>query len=401
MVYLSIPQAPPKVSYLNEDQVELLLYQTGTHQIHERIQESTPFKELILYTSHLYRSKKEDYVVFLIGAGPSVYRSNAIVGCGVGNITGTGFKVRYVYEDIRQHRWREKNNKPHHIYQQLVVECYGVEVHEGDFGFLLYHHLKYNKTIAILSDQPVAIPSFKVQPTQGNISSVVCTKILSRGVSWLPEFLRYQKTLGVDHVHLSILDTFIKDGGYRDILVNDSFFMKAIREKYITIHIWKEWYKSWEWFYFGNILMYLDCIYRYRGTYDFVSLWDTDDFFTVRVPGMSYKDFLVNYCYKEGIGSCSFRWLYYYPGVCGFRKDIGEDGNVTHSMVPHSPRHEQKKAYKSVHLSTAIQDSSFHDASCNSCLVEGYRPVLIPPHIAYMAHLRLNKNIPPSSVCYF
>ena len=81
--------------------------------------------------------------------------------------------------------------------------------------------------------------------------------------------------------------------------------------------------------------MHLDCIYRYHGTYDFISLLNTDDFLTIRVPGMSYKNFILKHLYLEGIGSCSFKWLFDYPGLCGMKGKVGDDGNVTANLVPY------------------------------------------------------------------
>jgi len=394
------------MNILKTDEVDLLLYEGNvSSNLPSLIQASSPSKDLVVYTSHLYRvENSSSFVIFLIGASQKVYKSRSIIGCGVGDRIATSFKVRYVYEDIRLHRWQKILKSPFHPYQQLVVECYGIAVKEGDLSFLLYYNTTTDTIVRVYSDYPVAIPPSRVAPSEetGNVSSVVCTKVLSRGVSWLPEFLRYQKSLGVDHVHIAILDTFIKDGGFRDILANNSFFLKAVRENFITIQIWKEWYNSTndEWFYYGNILMYLDCIYRYRGTYDFVSLLDTDDFLTIRVPGLSYKEFLMQYCYKEGIGSCSFRWLFYSPGLCGMHQKVGKDGNVTKSMTPHNPRYEQNTNFKPIHRSNAIRDSSFHDASCSVCLHKGYMAILVPENVAYVAHNRLYSQYTKGQVCY-
>ena len=105
----------------------------------------------------------------------------------------------------------------------------------------------------------------------------------------LPEFLRYQKTLGVYHVHLAILNEFIKDNGFLDILSKDRFFVEHQRNNYITLKVWNEWHEKKEWHDYGTMLMYLDCLYRYQGTYDYIILLDTDDFITVCVPGMCLK----------------------------------------------------------------------------------------------------------------
>ena len=387
---------------MRTDRVNLLLYQSNINFEQNPLLPSSPLsKELVVYTSFLYSSSDNgSFVIFLIGASQRVYKSRSIVGCGVGKNIATRFKVRYIYEDIRLYRWLRKLHRPKQQYQQLAVECYGIDIEDKDPSFLLFHNSTLNLTVMVHSDQPMVVPAPRVPPKyDSNVTSVVCTKALSRGVSWLPEFLRYQKTLGVDHVHVAILDTFIKDQGFRDILANDSFFMRGVKEGFITVQVWKEWYQKDEWFYYGNILMYLDCIYRYRGTYDFVSLLDTDDFFTIRVPNLSYNDFLVKYCYKEGIGSCSLKWEFYYPGICGMKKDVGEDGNVTASMIPHMPTLEQRTNHKPIHLTKAIRDSSFHDASCSECLLKGYRAIIIPENIAYVAHNRLHVNKSKKEVC--
>ena len=62
-------------------------------------------------------------------------------------------------------------------------------------------------------------------------------------MTWLLEFIRYQKTLGVDHVYLNILDSFIKDGGFKAHL-EDSHFAQAMTEGFVTVSVWTDWYES-------------------------------------------------------------------------------------------------------------------------------------------------------------
>ena len=392
-----------KLLFLKVDQVNLSLYESNiSAHANTLIVDYPPSKSFVVFMSILYKHEnEEDVIMFLIGASQAGYLSQSIAGCGVDNTMGTSFKVRYVYEDVRQHRWQKIKKTPIHKYQQLIVECYGITIDGEARSFLLYYNKSMNILMRVYSSDLVVVPAPRVTPkSNSNITSVVCTKALSRGVPWLPEFLRYQKTLGVDHIHVAILDTFMKDGGYRDILANNSFFLRGVKEGFITVQVWRELYQKDEWFYYGNILMYLDCTYRYRGTYDFVSLLDTDDFLTIRVPGMSYKDFILKHCYLEGIGSCSFKWLFYYPGLCGMKGKVGGDGNVTANLVPHRARKEQRWNYKSIHLSGAIRDSSFHDASCSECLLKGYRAILIPENIAYVAHNRIWSKHKKEKLCH-
>ena len=50
---------------------------------------------------------------------------------------------------------------------------------------------------------------------------------------------------------------------------------------------------------------------------------------------------------------------------------MGEDGNVTAALVPHKPF--TAAHLKSIHLSAAVVDSSFHTAVCDICLLKGYK----------------------------
>ena len=378
--------------------------------LHEKEEDSSPLtsplllpfpmsKDLIVFSAHLDNRPQRihnNITMIFIGASKKVFELKMIIGCGVGSAVASDFNVRYVYEDNLMHRWLGKYK---YRYEQLVVECYDLPIVPGDKAFVIYR-ASPSDMVAVHTIKQVTIPGPRISPKgRHNFSVVVCTKAHTRGVTWLPEFLRYQKTLGVDHVHLTILDEFIKDEGFRDYLSNDSFFFNHVKDNYISVQVWKEWYADKEWYVHGTILMYLDCLYRYRGTYDFVSFMDTDDFFTVRVPGMTYKDVIEKYCLKRTIGSCTFTWLFYYPGICGLKKKIGEDGNVTAVIVPHKGVKEQDNL-KSIHFSEAVVDSSFHEAKCRTCLLKGYKVMHVPQRVAYVAHHRLYvENKKKKKVC--
>ena len=356
-------------------------------------------KEVVLFNAFFDSRSRNGHnnltMIFLVGS-KKVFNEKLIKGCGVGNTAAKDFHLRYVQEDNLMHGWLgiDKFN-----YEQLALECYDVPVQPGDKAFVTYQPQASSAPIVLDTTNPVVIPAPKVIPKGPHkYSVVVCSKAHSRGVTWLPEFLRYQKTLGVDHVHLAVLDAFIKDKGFMDYLVKDNLFLKNIREEFITLQLWKEWYGGNEWYVHGTILMYLDCIYRYRGTYDYVSLMDSDDFFTVRVPGMSYKDLIAKYCTGKGIGSCSFDWLWYYPGLCGMKRNVSDDGNVTAAMVPHEAQRVSGNL-KSIHLTAAVLDSSFHDAKCSHCMMAGFRVVHVEPEVAYVAHQRMYMGKENKKVC--
>ena len=345
-------------------------------------------KSLVLFDAFFDsrgRNSHENITMIFLVASKVMFEQKKVTGCGVGDTVANAFNLRYVQEDHLMHGWLGKNKFK---YEQLALECYDVPVTPGERAFVIFN-AGQNETAVIHTANPVVFPAPRVTPSgPHNFSVLVCTKVHNKGVSWFPEFLRYQKTLGVDHIHLQVLDKFITDEGFQDSVAKDSFFVKLHKEKFMSLQLWNEWYNDEDWYVHGTILMYLDCLYRFRGTYDFITLMDTDDFFTVRAPGMTYKDMIAKYCMGATTGSCSFKWLWYFPGICGMAGKVAKDGNVTAAIKFHQPEDTQGNL-KSIHRSTAVLDSSFHDARCDTCLLEGYKVVHVPPHIAYAAHQRL------------
>ena len=353
-------------------------------------------KELVLFDAYLdsrSRSGHRNLTMIFIAASREVLEKKSITGCGVGISTATHFHVRYTQEDKQVH-----SRKKYYKYEQMMLECFDVPLSPGDQAFVEYK-TSHNTTVVIHTTRPVVIPEPRITPNgPNNISVVVCTKAYNRGVTWLPEFLRYQKALGVDHVHLAVLDEFIKDNGFLDYLSRDNFFVEHQRNNYITVKLWNEWHGKYEWYDHGTMFMYLDCIYRYRGTYDYITLLDTDDFFTVCVPGMSLKDMIMKYCSSNTTGSCGFKWKFYYPELCGLKRNVSEDGNVTAAMNPHEPDN-IKTSLKSIHRTAAVIDSTYHVATCPTCLMKGYKVVQVPLHIAYTAHQRKNASKEKKKIC--
>ena len=356
-------------------------------------------KDLIVYSAYFddrARNRHDNVTLFLVSMNKTIWKKNWVVACGAGDAVTHDFQVRFLQESVLMHNWLGEKRFP---YDQFAIDCYDLPVVNGSNAFIVYRTRTQNELV-VESLAPLMIPAPRIIPSgRHNISVVTCTKAHDRNVAWLPEFIRYQKTLGVDHVHLSMLDTFIKDGGFHDRLALDPFVSKAIRERYLSITIWNNWYREDEFYVHGSIFQFLDCAYRFRGTYDYVFPLDSDDFFNPSVPGKTeLKEYILDYCYSAPTGSCSFRWLFYYPDVCGMKGQVGRDGNVTSQLNPHKGVIEQVKA-KSVHSTRAVVDFSFHDARCLECLMPGYKVHPVRRRIAYVAHNRMYMDKNRSRFC--
>ena len=304
----------------------------------------------------------------------------------------TKFRLRELEENRLMHNWiYVQNRKPHFAYEEFIIECYDIHMSNGSKAFILFKNAQNSPVYAAISEYPLMFPSPRVQPTGPggyDFSVVTCTEAHNKRVAWLPQFIRYQKTVGIDHVHINILDTFIKDGGL-EALLKDPQVAKGVAEGYVTMTIWKDILESSNQVYsYSAILRKLDCIYRFRGTYDYAFLLDSDDFFNPLLHGRSYvKDYIQNWCRKDkSAGSCYFTWWYYYPEACGVKNENVEDGNITRELK--SYKRTNNNHFKSVHLISAVVDTGYHHAMCRECLLPGYKAVHIDPRVAYMAHLR-------------
>ena len=364
------------------------------HTTHPEFIHYAPFsKDLIVHSAHFddrARDGHNNVTMFLIGVNKTIFDSKWIIGCGVGNKEASKFTARYTAEDILMHNWLGPRPFP---YEEIIVECYDLPVVKGSQGFVMYKTGSDSPIYSVESEHPIFFPAPRVKPTgEHKFTVVTCSKVHDKGATWLPEFVRYQRTLGVDHVHINILDTFIKDGGFQAHLT-DPYMAQAVKEGFLSFSMWIEWYNKNpknEIYLHSEVLRKLDCIYRFRGTYDYAFSLDTDDFFTPRIPGQTkVKDYILKWCYGNSIGSCTFRWIYYFPGACGLVDNKSpDDGNITRKLRPFVARPSSK--YKSVHLTSVLLDATFHDATCKWCLMPGYKVVHVPPHIACMAHLRMN-----------
>ena len=362
---------------------------------------STPLsKDVIIYSAYFderARNGHSNVTVFLISINRTFFDRKWITQCGVGSATSNNFEIHFVQETYLMHKWLGNRKFP---FEQVALDCYDLPVVNGSRAFVVYQNRNIT-TIEFVSESltPLMIPAPRIQPSgEHNLSVLTCTKAHNRGVSWLPEFIRYQRTLGVDHVHLAMIDTFIQDGGFRDYLLSDEFTRTAIQEGYLSITVWHEWYDNKEFYVHGTIFQYLDCMYCFRGTYDYVFPLDSDDFFNPSIPGKTkLKEYIVDYCSTEPFISCAFKWLIYYPGVCGMLGKVGEDGNVTKYLRPHNAKAQLQ--FKSLHSMKAIVDFSFHDATCKRCLLPGYSVRRIKPEIGYVAHNRFYKKDKHAKVC--
>lgn len=356
-------------------------------------------KDLIVHSTYFDdrpRQGHENVTMIFFSSNRTIATSKWITGCGVGSTAARKFLVRPTYQQAsRRHKYP---------YEQYVLECYDLPVTNESTVFVMYKTAQDTaQDITVKSESKVVIPAPRVQPTgdKYNFTVATCTKAFNSKVTYLSEFVRYQRTLGVDHVHLSVLDEFVRDGSFQNLVMQNKDMSEALNSGYLTFDVQKVWYAENETFLYSSVYQRLGCFFHFRGTYDYISIADPDDFFTPRITGITdIKHYIQEYCTKgtSSAGSCRFEWRWVYPDVCGVTGKIGEDGNVTDTVkVSKVERYDRNR--KSIHSTRTVLDFSFHDAECKSCLLPGHKVVDVAPEIAYFIHNRLNSKRSRKHVC--
>ena len=347
-----------------------------------------PSKELFVrsvYFDDRPRDGHKNSSVFLVMALRNIINNSLIVGCQVGRTKAKAFEVTLIGETPFWRSWFD--NSINH--EEVIVTCYDLPVKNGSDAYISYRGLIDKAIHLAASERPLMIPTPRLPPVSEeskkyNLTVVTCAKIFSTP-PWLEKWLTYQKTIGVDHVHFNAEDSFQKTGE-----MDKPYIVEALNSGFLSINIWVEWLNVKEVWYHNQGLMYEDCAYRFRGTYDYMVLLDTDDFFTPRVSGENKIHYYIHkYCSAPAIGSCKLKWIEYYPDHYGLTNASDADGNMTRRLGNYS--HYIQDNPKSLHKTKVVLDAATHYAIK---MVNGYRIERVPQGAAYVAHVRKSKTPP-------
>ena len=195
-------------------------------------------KSLVVRRVYFDSRKKQEHknaIVFMLDIKRSL-RSNMFTGCRVGQVKSSKvqFHPSIAYKWTIAHR---------NITQSVAfVDCFDVGgITEGDPAFLEISHTEFG-SLEVKSQKNVIFPQSTKDRSVSYPSVVSCVGTLRLGEippsedGMLYQWLRYQKTIGVDHVHLIAEDTFVTMGGFDYPVIKD-----ALRENYLSIDFWPRW----------------------------------------------------------------------------------------------------------------------------------------------------------------
>ena len=334
------------------------------------------------------RENHRNATVLLANIWKNITDNNLIVGCQIGNVKTSNFKVKVIGETPL---WRAYPvyNKINH--EEVLIDCFDVPSQNGDQAFLYYKTSDKSEIEVAVSERFVRRPDPYVSPKspkglEYNFTVVTCTKVFGGNSPWFVEWIKYQKRLGIDHVHIDVDNYFFIELDKQKM----DFVLAEIKSGFLSLDPWVLWLANGkEVWYHNQGLILEDCGYRFRGTYDFMFVLDTDDFFVPRVPDQDTVHYYIHKYFKSNIGSCKMMWVEYFPDKYIKNTDIPnlQDGNVTSLLSNYT--HVVQGNPKSVHRTIALVDTATHYAFK---MTDGYSGAVFQITDAYVAHVRKNRQ---------
>ncbi len=90
---------------------------------------------------------------------------------------------------------------------------------------------------------------------------------------YLDQWLTYHQTIGVKFIHLNVVESFIPN-------INSSVLLSNLIDSgTVYVIVWEIYLNSSQVYYYSQTLKYLDCIFRYQNSYQYMMIIDFDEYF--------------------------------------------------------------------------------------------------------------------------
>ena len=318
-----------------------------------------------------FKSLRRGFWVFLAVAEKHIVSKNLVIGVQVDNDT---FHSSLDVRELELNAYFDLVC-PNLTHKYIVVRCSAPFSYSPSHAALLYKTEPNGVILSAVSENP---PTVNVMPQRSNERKTIVS-CLAPGYGnprLLPHWIRYERTIGVSHIHVIADQSFVESGA-----LNTSVVKRALETGFLSIAIWPRRFTGWQVFYREQLLAYQDCVHRFQGLYDYVFPHDADDFFVPLIPGAKLDYYVNKYCTKR---TCSFQWEEITPPNSGLTGMIGRDGNVTDKVAAKHSR-KTREANKCIHRLEDTFEVGIHGPAMDIlCCMTTY----VPTTAAYVSHIR-------------
>ena len=262
--------------------------------------------------------------------------------------------------------------------KEAIVDGASVKLLHKGKGDSCYSRVETEYPLVVKTDFYAAPKRFGKGPN----SVVVCIALFDRP-PFFNEWLRYQKDLGPDLVHINADSSFAVNATH-----DYPFLKEALDSGFAKMEVWRNPLGK-KVFWHNEILKYQDCIMRYLGVYQYAFMLDFDDFFNPVLPDHRDMKYYVNRFFKGRPKQATVyvKWLAYctYPDM----SRVPPNGNLTAAITDYTRTHRASSGYKGLHRVDGVLYVGIHNSFTR---VQGFYSGNTDPKLSYVAHIRPRKQ---------
>ena len=332
----------------------------------------------VYYDNRTVGGKSRDVVCILADISDYSFGKGIVTSC---ELNGHKSKRVNIYKDPGI-AW-VKRARPKITHYFAIVECYGLPhsaIFNGSIAYVVYKERKNKSLVRVKVEHPLLFNNLDNNPTpmRGNNSIVMCTCMYNHPPRF-NEWLIYQKTLGIDRVHLNVDKSFADNA-----TIIYPFLAEGLKSGFVEMEVWSNPLETLH--LYSHAVKIEDCVMRYRGVFNYAFVLDSDEFINPLIPEQNNIHYYMKEMFRDNtVGCATLQWV----DLRG-ELDLGafsqlKDGNVTKTLksIHGSRRREGKSVYKI----PAILMSSVHVARL---LLPSFKHKYINGEALYIAHIRNN-----------
>lgn len=334
------------------------------------------------YDNRTLSGKPRDLVVILAEMTDSDTVEKSVCSCELNGYYSDDVKV------IRENTAWVRKKKPGHTHCNTFIHCVGFPkqaIRRGSIVRLIYRSEEDNCYSRVATEKPLTLMHSESPSSiaKQRHSTVVCT-VLFNHPTYFNEWLQYQKTIGVDRVHMNVEASFAREATQRY-----PFLKEALATGFAHMEVWNN-YIGDRIYYYSHAIKCQDCVMQNTGIYDYVFIRDTDEFFIPMIPG--YRDihyYLPRLFSDDLTGSARLKWRSF---MCKLNPSLYKslpDGNVTNALTNKTARWTTN--FKTIHRLRGTDIVGVHTAFRR---LPNYGFKVGDSNLAYMAHIQ------PGKTCY-
>jgi len=217
---------------------------------------------------------------------------------------------------------------------------------------------------------------------KGPNSVVVCITVFGQP-PYFNEWLKYQKHLGPDLVHIATDSSFSSNATNRY-----PFLKEALHSGFAKMEVWRNPLGK-KVFWHSQLVKYQDCMLKYLGVYQYAFMLDFDDFFNPLLPKHKDMHYYVKNFFqgRTKLTTAYVKWLNYCESPDLWH--VPQNGNLTATLKDYSKTSPISSGCKAMHRIDGVLYVGIHNSFSQ---VKGYYSAWTDSNLAYVAHLRPRSN---------